>query len=115
MSRHAVPARVKHQHGVLLCCPAPFHDFTPAPGPEGSAIARCTACGSTVSRAAGRWYGYGVRDALASISRAARVRQAEVEMAEIDRLRPSRARPAAADGAASGDDADERDGNDDAS
>lgn len=113
MSRHAVPDRVRHQHGALMCCPQPTHDFQPVPGRDGAMEARCTACGSTVSRAAGRWYGYGVRDALASISRAARVRQAEVEMAEQDRLRPSRARVAVGDDAASGDDGDERDGNDD--
>lgn len=44
-------------------------------------MARCAACGSTVSRAAGQFYRYGVRDALASVSRAARVREAEAEMA----------------------------------
>ncbi len=62
----------------------------PAPEPDGSVVVRCTACGSTVSRAAGRWYSYGVQNAVASASRAAKVRAAQAKITAMERTKPSR-------------------------
>ncbi len=50
---------------ALNPCPRPFHEFEVVRTRDGEE-GRCSACGSTVSATAGKWYSMGVADAVRS-------------------------------------------------
>jgi hypothetical protein len=81
----------------------PVHDFQAEGAPRGMK-AVCRACGSAIGTDAAKWYLRGASDALASVSRAARVRAAEIEIARERARQPSRV--AAGEAGADDDDGD---------